>query len=230
MSSLADRQVYEVGKFYRVPCVYMRWSVDRRHRWWPVIGDWHEDAEFLKFDSHHIHIDARFVTPRHKAASRRRDILCRMVNTPIQRNREKLTHYKSRPNSDTSPPLVGYQWRKCVRAEFTLLEVGDNGELPWWMADLEDHYQDVELKQAVCPHKGAPLNGPTDEQGCVTCPLHGLRFRESDGRLVRHTETRRANPVADAASVRDETSPSDAGSVRHATRKESNASSVQEDQ
>jgi nitrite reductase/ring-hydroxylating ferredoxin subunit len=40
---------------------------------------------------------------------------------------------------------------------------------------------------AVCPHRGGPLAGDPDADGCVTCPWHGYRFdlrtgRSADGR------------------------------------------------
>lgn len=33
----------------------------------------------------------------------------------------------------------------------------------------------------VCPHMGASLSGGEVEQGIVTCPWHGWRFRLADG-------------------------------------------------
>ena len=33
----------------------------------------------------------------------------------------------------------------------------------------------------VCPHMGAPLSEGAVEQGIVTCPWHGWRFRLADG-------------------------------------------------
>ncbi|WP_261166262.1 Rieske 2Fe-2S domain-containing protein [Microbacterium sp. Marseille-Q6965] len=39
---------------------------------------------------------------------------------------------------------------------------------------------------AVCSHAGGPLDeGTLDEEGCVTCPWHGSRFRLSDGAVER---------------------------------------------
>jgi nitrite reductase/ring-hydroxylating ferredoxin subunit len=36
-----------------------------------------------------------------------------------------------------------------------------------------------------CSHRGGPLHEGTVEDGCVTCPLHGSRFRLSDGSVER---------------------------------------------
>jgi nitrite reductase/ring-hydroxylating ferredoxin subunit/uncharacterized membrane protein len=38
---------------------------------------------------------------------------------------------------------------------------------------------------ATCAHAGGPLDKGTVEDGCVTCPWHGSRFRLADGRVVR---------------------------------------------
>jgi nitrite reductase/ring-hydroxylating ferredoxin subunit len=36
-----------------------------------------------------------------------------------------------------------------------------------------------------CSHRGGPLHEGTIEDGCVTCPWHGSRFRTDDGTVVR---------------------------------------------
>lgn len=36
-----------------------------------------------------------------------------------------------------------------------------------------------------CAHRGGPLSEGTVEDGCVTCPLHGSRFRLADGSVER---------------------------------------------
>lgn len=36
----------------------------------------------------------------------------------------------------------------------------------------------------VCPHAGGPLHEGTLEQGVVTCPWHGSRFRFRDGKVI----------------------------------------------
>lgn len=39
---------------------------------------------------------------------------------------------------------------------------------------------------AVCSHAGGPLDeGTLDQDGCVTCPWHGSRFRTQDGTVMR---------------------------------------------
>jgi len=36
----------------------------------------------------------------------------------------------------------------------------------------------------TCSHLGGPLSEGTVEDGCVTCPWHGSRFKLTDGRVV----------------------------------------------
>jgi nitrite reductase/ring-hydroxylating ferredoxin subunit/uncharacterized membrane protein len=36
-----------------------------------------------------------------------------------------------------------------------------------------------------CTHRGGPLSKGTVEDGCITCPLHGSRFRLTDGSVER---------------------------------------------
>lgn len=42
---------------------------------------------------------------------------------------------------------------------------------------------------ATCNHAGGPLHEGAVDDGCVTCPWHGSRFRLSDGHLVRGPAT-----------------------------------------
>ena len=49
----------------------------------------------------------------------------------------------------------------------------------------------------VCPHQRAPLAGGTIVDGYVVCPIHGWRFRLSDG-----TPERSLDPAVEAYEVR----------------------------
>lgn len=45
------------------------------------------------------------------------------------------------------------------------------------------HEGQLYVLDAMCPHQYAPLlGGDIDEEGVLECPLHGWRFRLSDGR------------------------------------------------
>ncbi|WP_407358103.1 Rieske (2Fe-2S) protein [Microbacterium sp. LTA6] len=46
--------------------------------------------------------------------------------------------------------------------------------------------EELRAISAVCSHAGGPLDeGTLDQDGCVTCPWHGSRFRTQDGSVVR---------------------------------------------
>jgi nitrite reductase/ring-hydroxylating ferredoxin subunit len=52
------------------------------------------------------------------------------------------------------------------------------GEIP--LLVMRDGGRIVALDN-TCTHAGGPLNEGTFENGCVTCPWHGSRFRLADG-------------------------------------------------
>lgn len=69
-------------------------------------------------------------------------------------------------------------------------EVGE-GELRRVLVDdvpvlLTRRHGSLQAISAVCSHAGGPLDeGTLDEDGCVTCPWHGSRFRLADGGVER---------------------------------------------
>jgi len=57
------------------------------------------------------------------------------------------------------------------------------GDIPVMLARQDG---EVLALSAVCTHAGGPLDeGTLDEDGCVTCPWHGSRFRLHDGAVQR---------------------------------------------
>ena len=55
---------------------------------------------------------------------------------------------------------------------------------------LYRHAGAIDAIAARCTHAGGPLNeGEVDDEGCVTCPWHGSRFRLADGAVVRGPAT-----------------------------------------
>lgn len=54
------RAPYEVGHYYRVPCV--RGRLYDAIGWWPVMGEAHRDVEIIGFAPLHYHVDWRFVS------------------------------------------------------------------------------------------------------------------------------------------------------------------------
>jgi nitrite reductase/ring-hydroxylating ferredoxin subunit/uncharacterized membrane protein len=58
----------------------------------------------------------------------------------------------------------------------------DVGDVPMILIDRDDRILAV---AASCPHRGAPLEGGTFDDGTVTCPWHGSRFALETGALLR---------------------------------------------
>jgi len=78
-----------------------------------------------------------------------------------------------------------------------LSELVDGTPFPVTVEDtpvlLVRHGQRVSAIGDRCTHRGAPLHDGTIEDGCVTCPWHGARFRLDDGAVVRGPATRPAS-------------------------------------
>ncbi len=162
--------IYEIGKWYRVPCVFGK--VYSMERWWPVMGPKHEDAEFIQFPQQHYHIDWRFVPKR-----------C-MPITP--------TFALAVPLTETTPTDAWYprnanlgkpepRRAKCIRETPSPYPRGR----ATWLPRLEAAYTGCKLKPGmVCPHRGIPLESIPAIAGVVTCPGHGLRWNVATGELV----------------------------------------------
>lgn len=164
-----------VGRFYMVPSVHFNWC--NVVTYWPVLGPLHEDARFFNFANPHYHIDARFVTARlarrvtfsaetvegqaqRSPLSKRSD-----ENVDIPRHRPSLRRFRCRradfPYEHGSQPRVG-----ALRSHF-----GDDGTTAPDAIRLADG-------RLLCPLRKVDLSQFTpDENGFVTCPLHGLRVR-----------------------------------------------------
>lgn len=156
---------YEVGKFYRVPCVRAQYHyvVDD----WPVTGPQHEDAEFINFPYQHYHIDWRFV-PQHRFKP-----LGFHFTVPLMTS--------ERINQQGLPAPV-LRRRKCQRQLPDFL-VSKRSER---LGALEAAYAQCKLKPGmICPHRGIPLVGAFQDGDVVTCPGHGLRWNVKTGELVR---------------------------------------------
>lgn len=173
-----NRPVYEIGKFYTVPVVYA--ELFKAVDYWPALGPKHEDREIIGFEHDHYHLDFRFFSKRRWDWFIRRmmdtwffyDKWCAWRNALAV----PLIAQKGYP---LAAPV--YRRRKCQRPMPDLPFEKQAKYLP----KLYDAYQGYVLKDdLICPHRGAPLVGlPTDHEGCITCPLHGLRWNLETGRL-----------------------------------------------
>jgi hypothetical protein len=88
--------------------------------------------------------------------------------------------------NDLTPIVM--RWRKCRRV---YNEYPDKRAK--WLAKLEEAYADATIdERLICPHRGAPLQGLQAVDGCVTCPLHGLKFDCRTGALSRKIKAKEA--------------------------------------
>lgn len=181
LANIADVEAPEIGRMYLVPCVYGIWGTLRD--WWPVLGPWHEDREIIGFPKPHYHLDPRFVrelTP-HRTRTLTPIMTVREFSMPMQ-EWEATTH-KGVPVIGTGQKLGDPVLRR--RRLRRHMPEYPRAVAPW-LTRLECAYRNHRLKAGlVCPHRGAPLRGlPVDSSGCVTCPLHGLRWNVATGELA----------------------------------------------
>lgn len=179
--------IFEVGKFYRVPCVRGSWLGVAD--WYPVLGALHEDSEHINFPYWHYHVDSRFLSQRQcrRAANYYRqdrgciEVLVRRFPLMIHECTRKQFRREDHPK-----PVM--RKRKCARERFSP-RVADNAP---WNNGLESAYADKKLAHGHCPHRGADLSTMRpDSVGCIECPLHGLIFHAETGRMVPRAEWRR---------------------------------------
>ena len=193
LPSLPDKPV--VGTFYRRPCVRAHWPTNRI-RWLPILGPVHSDPEHIRAEFQHVHVDYRFLN------TEIREYLSRLV----RKFPDDLLHKRiySTPISFVTP----HDYEKPVALdEIHRLEIdpaswmsvrprkyqGPYPPYPYenvsWLHGLSEAYADRTLINGhICPHRGAELTGIVpDEDGVVTCPLHGLRWCLRTGRIARDT-------------------------------------------
>ena len=186
----------ELGKYYDVPhvrAVFMEpiWT-PATPEWWPVIGPMHEDAEIINFSANHYHVDMRFMTQ----AQYLKGVPAGGVSSPCHR---------------IFSEVIVNVWPDGWNTQVALSEIGDHADiipvesyyrlqrrrfqrdyerypvhLPRWLADLHRAHKDRQLKDnMICPHRGADLsNIAPDEDGIITCPLHGLRWCAATGAIA----------------------------------------------
>ena len=181
-----------VRRRYARPCVRTEWHGGGL-KWIPVVGTVHDDAEHIMADFLHIHVDFRF--------------LC-------QRDRQRLLHQTLDEDDSGINPVFIVPISEVVPADIekpiTIAEAIRNdhpteewlsirmrpylGPYPtyprderiWWHAALTAAYAGSQLIDGrICPHQGTDLAGiPPDDDGTVTCPLHGLRWCARTGQII----------------------------------------------
>lgn len=169
-----------IGKKYLVPCIYGTIANIGPHKipadWWPILPPSHQDSKYFpkqrtiwkevdgKFvgvdetyyeddpsTPHHFHVDARF-TPES------------MYTTWEVQNHS--WHNTIAPESK-----IEYKKLVCVRdMPIQRLFTGFGKKF------LDDH-KGKQTKCGHCPHKGIRLTTMSNVDGIVTCPAHGLQFK-----------------------------------------------------
>lgn len=161
---------YEIGRMYRVPTVIYGSHTGRPDAY-AVIGPAHEDRKIIGFSQYHYHYDARFLTDRQLASIQWRS---RGYNKSVA----VFSNVMGWDELKSVHPVV-MRLRKCRRVydEYP-------AERAVWLPKLEAEHQDAKIdERLICPHRGASLQGLKPASGCVTCPLHGLRWDCKTGEL-----------------------------------------------
>lgn len=168
-----------VGRMYLVPTVrgsFHYWMGD-----WVVLGPKHEDADYIGFSYDHYHFDWRFMDTE----------IFESLAWPIRYTADySIFTWPLAQYPEMSEPLGPVVWRrrKCRRPMPKFPRY-----LPKWLPVLEDAYANHTLTDAlICPHRGAALGGlARDAEGCVVCPLHGLKWNLETRRLVRDVDDKK---------------------------------------
>lgn len=172
--------MYEVGKFYRVPCVKTtKEQRVGRGAWVPVIGPKHEDAEFVGFPDVHWHIDWRFVADEIFAQET-------ALRSPKSAVFGSIVMESTKPHEYFGPS-------RALTTEFKVRRIKCRRTMPTypnelvargWGPKLNAAYKDCRMQNMTCPHRGLPLDGCETHGDVVTCPGHGLRWNVKTGELV----------------------------------------------
>lgn len=162
-----------VGKFYLVQCIQSgSWIL-------PVLGNLHSDIE-IGIAKRHYHYDLRFLSDREIA-----DLTDGMTLTRSDVPNAQILVIVPQP-SDTFVT----RRLKCRRAMPLFPIQTYDGRISPVARALEPLYaaRTIDLAAPVCPHRKFPLAGlPVDEENCVVCPLHGLKWSLTTGAMVPRT-------------------------------------------
>lgn len=181
---MSDRPVYEIGKMYAVPTVRYPWF--GRVADWPIIGPRHADVEFFNFRSLHYHVDHRFLTNRQVAFLDRRHrysisygsgLAAAYGNPLAQRDPNDFNQDLPHPK-----PIVR---RLLCRREWVPYPHGNQRAVQELRAAFADKHLIQTPEGHTCPHRGVSLATiEPDENGVITCPLHGLRWCAKTGHAI----------------------------------------------
>lgn len=168
----------EVGRYYLVPTVRGEWKGYVRD--WPVIGPRHNDAQCLKFEHQHYHLDGRFL-------SEPREMFWDFVGFWRHVGGSPLS-LDEKGNCAEMPAPV---WRRrlCRHAVSpSVAEIGPLAAQDRSSGRWKCHFDQWTGKQArhdgrgwVCPHRSVALADHAAIDGVIICPLHLLRIDAATG-------------------------------------------------
>jgi nitrite reductase/ring-hydroxylating ferredoxin subunit len=178
-----------VGRWYLVPTVRFGYMTDSAQDW-PVFLPKQEDARFFEFKDVHYHPDPRFMS---KALLRLTwgvdgdDKLAALQRMPLAKKRFGPWAI--------DPPEPIWRRRLCQSTDVSY-QFGHNPKV----VALREHFAGQHCKANrhgwVCPHQNWPMGSAApDESGVLTCPLHGLRVRASDGLVLSDPAAERAREI-----------------------------------
>lgn len=159
-----------VGRAYLVQTVHFRYFSDD-YADWPVMGHKHTDVEFFNFKEPHFHVDARFLSQK-----LRKKIGDSLFSAPLAK--------RIFPHQNDELPVPFWKKWRC-RVSFMEYPFGDRDAIQ----GIRMHYSGQQCAKGkggwICPHRKAALGSILpDENGLVTCPLHGLVINAETGIVV----------------------------------------------
>ena len=195
---LPDKLV--IARRYQRPCIRSNW-LDLKIQWLPVIGSIHSDPEHVRANFLHVHVDFRFLTQK-----TRDDLIEKMEKSSLI---FKANPVHSTPISiiwplDFDKPIQISDNRLEAVPESSWLKVQSRRYLgpfpeyptnivPWHRALSEAYADRTLVNDTICPHQATDLSGiEPDQEGIITCPLHGLKWRARTGKIVMPPESQLA--------------------------------------
>ncbi|MGE0701593.1 MAG: Rieske 2Fe-2S domain-containing protein [Hyphomicrobiaceae bacterium] len=172
-----------IGRMYWVPALFFTRTLLLKKLWWPVTGALHTDPEFFHFHAPHCHLDTRFLNQRHAPHLPRQMRLCdNYLGNALACPATADSVFAYVPGPHPAPEKPTPKLMRCKRLE-PAYPFGQTKQVVALNAAFATNRvrHDAEGRP-VCPHRGYRLDqlAPGGD-GIVTCPLHGLRIRLSDG-------------------------------------------------
>jgi len=174
-----------IGETYVVPCVLGQVYNIGPHliplAWWPVILPSHQDTKYLpKFRTNWKDVDG---------------VWTEIEETYYEENKNDNIHIHADPRFAPEENYMPYEiknqdWHTILtqESEIEYREMICLRDMPvqrlftgFGKKFVEDH-KGKKVKCGRCPHKGVVLSSMPVIHGIITCPAHGLRFKE--GRCV----------------------------------------------